>query len=88
MIKAWMTYETSLLGSQHACMATYAMHILVVYIFNNYSRDHQTNELVIHTEMDFFRKFFEIFGKFNWEAYMVTIYGPIGISTSYERLRD
>ena len=38
LLKSWMTYESSLLGSQLACMATYALYTLVIYIFNNYSK--------------------------------------------------
>jgi hypothetical protein len=36
LIKAWFTYEASLLGSYAACMATYALYVLVLFIINNY----------------------------------------------------
>ena len=38
--------------------------------------------------MQFLRKFFQIFGNFDWEKYMITIYGPVRVQNFYERLRD
>jgi hypothetical protein len=37
LLKAWFTYEASFLGSYAACMATYALYVLVLFIFNNFS---------------------------------------------------
>lgn len=51
LIKAWFTYEGALLGSYAACMATYALYVLVIYIFNNYNTQ-------LKTPMDVFKKFF------------------------------
>ena len=87
LLKAWMTYESSLLGSQLACMATYGMYTLSLYVFNNYGIDSKKNKLIT-TEMQFLRKFFEVFGEFDWDKHMVTIYGPVRIMNSYDRLRD
>lgn len=36
LLKAWMTYEASLLGSHAANMATYALYVLVVFLVNNF----------------------------------------------------
>jgi hypothetical protein len=36
LLKAWFTYEASFLGSYAACMATYALYVLVLFIFNNF----------------------------------------------------
>ena len=38
LLKAFLTYESSLLGSQLACMATYGLYTLAIYIFNNYNK--------------------------------------------------
>lgn len=84
LLKSWMTYESSLLGSQLACMATYALYTLVIYIFNNYSKDGEG----IQTEMQFFKKFFQILGDFDWDKHLITIYGPIRIQNLYDKLRD
>ena len=59
MIKAWMTYEASLLGSHAANMATYALYVLVVFLVNNFK---------IESPMELFRLFFNYFGKFDWDS--------------------
>lgn len=76
LLKAWMTYESSLLGSQLACLATYGMYTLAIYIFNNFSVDKNGQPLIVN-EMDFLRKFFDVFGKFDWDEQIITIYGSI-----------
>ena len=42
----------------------------------------------MNNEIDVFRKFFEVFGEFDWDKYMITIFGPIRLNNFYERLRD
>lgn len=68
-------------------MATYGLYTLCIYIFNNYSRDAH-GRVLIANEMQFLKKFFSIFGNFDWQKYMVTIYGPVREQNFYERLRD
>ena len=51
LIKAWFTYESGFLGSYAACMATYALYVLILYIFNNYNDE-------LRTPLDVLRKFF------------------------------
>lgn len=36
LIKSWMTYESSLLGSHAANMATYGLYIIVIFLLNNF----------------------------------------------------
>ena len=79
LLKAWMTYEASLLGSHAANMATYALYTLVVYLVNNFD---------VRTPMEVFRLFFEYFGNFEWESQMITIYGPVKTLNFYERLKE
>lgn len=81
LLKAWFTYEGSFLGSYAACMATYALYALVIYLFNYYHKE-------LRTPMDVFRKFFLIFGSFDWESYHLTIYGPVKACNFYERLKE
>jgi hypothetical protein len=38
--------------------------------------------------MQLFRLYFEVFGKFDWDKYMITIFGPVRIQNFYEKLRD
>jgi hypothetical protein len=70
LIKTWFTYEANMLGSYAACLATYGLHVLVIFIINNYYDE-------LQTPMDVFKKFFEVWGKFNWDSNIVTIYNPI-----------
>ena len=81
LLKSWFTYESSLLGSQLACMATYGLYTLVIYVFTNYGKAtcDGAGGLEIKTEWEVFKKFFEIFDNFDWDKYMITIFGPIRI---------
>ena len=81
MLKAWFTYEAAILGSYAACMATYALYVLVIFIFNNFYDE-------LNTPMDVFKKFFQIWSRFDWENNIVTIFGPIRAINFYERLKD
>lgn len=49
LLKAWMTYEASLLGSHAANMATYALYVLVVFLVNNFE---------VESPIEVFRLFF------------------------------
>lgn len=60
LLKAWFTYESNFLGSYAACMATYALYVLVLYIINNFYEE-------LHTPIDVFRKFFNVWGSFDWD---------------------
>ena len=68
LIKAWMTYEASLLGSHAANMATYALYVLVIFLVNNFE---------VETPLELFRLFFKFFGKFDWDSQIITIQGAI-----------
>jgi len=62
-------------------MATYALYVLVIYIFNNYSDE-------LKTPMDVFVKFFQVWGSFDWDSNIVTIYGPVKATNFYENLKS
>jgi hypothetical protein len=66
LIKAWFTYEASFLGSYAACMATYALYVLVLFVFNNYSEE-------LHTPLDVFKRFFKVWGAFDWDTNIITM---------------
>jgi len=74
-----MTYESSLLGSHAANMATYALYVLVVFLVNNFD---------VRSEMEVVRLFFLYFGQFEWESNMITIYGAIKTPNFYDRLKN
>lgn len=79
LLKAWFTYESSFLGSYAACMATYALYVLVLFIVNNYE---------LASPMDVFKKFFQVFGQFDWDSNIITIYSPIKTINFYDRLKN
>jgi hypothetical protein len=81
MLKAWLTYESSLLGSYAACMATYALYALILYVFNNYNDE-------LQTPLDVFKKFFQVWGSFDWDSNIITIYGPVKLFNFYDRLKE
>jgi hypothetical protein len=81
LIKAWFTYESSFLGSYAACMATYALYVLVLYILNNYYDE-------LTSPIDVFRRFLQVWGRFDWEQNLITMYSPIKAANFYERLRN
>jgi len=60
LLKAWMLYEARLLGSHSAGMATYALYVLILYLFNAHHRE-------IETAFDAFRLFFEVYREVDWE---------------------
>ena len=64
-------------------MAAYALYVLVIFVINNYYDE-------LHTPMDVFRKFFEVWGgtNFDWDQNLITIYGPIKTINFYERLKN
>ena len=80
LLKAWFVYDSALLGSHAACMATYALYVLVIFIINNFYGE-------LETPMDVFKKFFKVLGNFDWDTYMVSIYGPIRAFNFYDRLK-
>lgn len=80
LLKSWMTYESSLLGSHAANMATYALYVLVIFLLNNFYEE-------LNTPLDVFWKFFEFFSVFDWDSKMISIYGPIRTLNFYDRLK-
>ena len=73
LIKTWCYYEGCILGSNIGLLGSYALEILVIYMFNIYS-DKFTNE------MDAFFTFFNLMSKVNWETQVLTIYGLFDIN--------
>jgi len=78
------------LGSQVACLATYGLYTLLLFILNCYGLENTNDgiQFVLKNEVEVFWKFFEVLGDFDWDKYILTIYGPIRITNFYERLRD
>lgn len=79
LLKAWMTYESNLLGSHAAAMATYALYTIVIFLINNFYEE-------LQSPMDVFWKFFEYFSTYRWTELLLTIYGPIYTKSFQEEL--
>jgi hypothetical protein len=80
LIKAWCYYEGSVLGSNMGLLASYALEILIIYMFNNYSGKF-TNEIgALFT-------FFKMMNETDWDKSIVTIFGCLSIDTFYEKLK-
>ncbi|KAL7617158.1 hypothetical protein Lser_V15G03269 [Lactuca serriola] len=70
LIKAWCFYESRILGAHYGLISTYALEILVLYIFHVYN-----NRFVGRLEV--FYRFLEQFSKFDWDSYGVSLWGPL-----------
>ena len=77
LIKAWCLFEGNLMGSNIGLMATYALEIIVIYVFNLHY-DH------IYNELDGFEKFFELMDNFDWEKSIISLFG-IFSSADYQK---
>lgn len=80
IIKAWCYYEGSLLGSNLGLLASYALEIIVMYIFNK-------NNENIKTEIDALCLFFEKANEFNWEKDILSILGKISQESFQEEFK-
>ena len=67
LIKSWCLFEGNLMGSNIGLMASYALEILVICMFNLYYDK-------INSEFDGFQKFFEIMDNFEWKKYIISIF--------------
>jgi len=80
LIKSWCYYEGSVLGSNVGLLASYALEILIIYMFNNYS-DQFINEVgALFT-------FFKMMTEIDWDKSIITIFGCLNIDTFYEKLK-
>lgn len=74
LIKSWCYYEGCILGSNVGLLGSYALEILVIYMFNNYSE-------MFQNELEAFFTFFHLMNKIDWENQILTIYGLFDIAT-------
>ena len=74
LIKSWCYYEGNILGSNIGLLGSYALEVLVIYMFNNYKGK-------FNSELEAFFTFFNMISKINWENQIVTIYGIYDIVT-------
>ncbi|EFN52312.1 hypothetical protein CHLNCDRAFT_58914 [Chlorella variabilis] len=73
LLKAWCYYESRLLGAHHGLISSYALEVLVLYIFNLHHAE-------LHTPLDVLRRFLAVLGSFDWERYCLALQGPLPIA--------
>jgi hypothetical protein len=74
LIKAWCYYESRILGAHHGLISTYALEILVLYIFHVFDNSFAGPLEVLY-------RFMEFFSKFDWENFCVSLWGPVPMSS-------
>ncbi|WVZ56854.1 hypothetical protein U9M48_007326 [Paspalum notatum var. saurae] len=74
LIKAWCYYESRLLGAHHGLISTYALEVLILYIFNLFHKS-------LHNPLEVLYRFLEYFSKFDWDNYCISLNGPVALSS-------
>ncbi|XP_075502388.1 uncharacterized protein LOC142540263 [Primulina tabacum] len=74
LTKAWCYYESRILGAFHGLISTYALEIMVLYIFHLFYSTLNGPLSVLH-------KFLDYFSKFDWETYCISLKGPVRLSS-------
>ncbi|XP_065880992.1 uncharacterized protein [Euphorbia lathyris] len=70
LIKSWCYYESRILGAHHGLISTYALEILVLYIFNLFHASLDGPLAVLY-------KFLDYFSKFDWDNFCISLNGPV-----------
>lgn len=73
LVKTWCYYESRILGAHHGLISTYAMEILVLYIFHLFHASLDGPLAVLY-------KFLDYFSKFDWDNYCISLNGPVSKS--------
>uniref|UniRef100_A0A0E0D757 PAP/OAS1 substrate-binding-related domain-containing protein n=1 Tax=Oryza meridionalis TaxID=40149 RepID=A0A0E0D757_9ORYZ len=74
LIKAWCYHESHILGAHRGLISTYALEVLVLYIFNIFHKS-------LHSPLEVLYKFLEYFSKFDWDKYCISLNGPVPLSS-------
>ncbi|BAF27424.1 uncharacterized protein [Oryza sativa Japonica Group] len=81
LIKAWCYYESRILGAHHGLISTYALEILVLYIFHLFHGTLDGPLAVLY-------RFLDYYSKFDWDNKGISLYGPISLSSLPELVTD
>lgn len=73
LVKAWCYYESRLLGAHHGLISSYALETMVLHVFNLYGKE-------LTSPLDLLRCFLQVFSKFDWDKYALTILGPLPLT--------
>lgn len=77
LIKAWCLYEGCIVGSNVGLLASYAVEVLVIYLFNNFHKNFKN-------EFEAFVEFFKVIKTINWENFSICIEGCIPLEIADE----
>ena len=81
LIKSWCYYEGSILASNAGLLASYALEVLIIYMFNNYSD-------LFKNEIEAFFTFVKIMNDIDWDKQIITIFGCLSADNFYEKLKQ
>ncbi|XP_051131539.1 uncharacterized protein LOC127251735 [Andrographis paniculata] len=70
LIKTWCYYESRILGSHHGLISTYALEILILYIFQNFHSS-------MNGPLEVLFRFLDYYSGFDWENYCISLKGPV-----------
>ncbi|XP_019414615.1 PREDICTED: uncharacterized protein LOC109326383 [Lupinus angustifolius] len=76
LIKTWCFHESRILGAHHGLISSYALEVLVLYIFHIYS-----DKFAFAGPFEVLFRFLEFFSKFDWKNYIISLWGPIPVSS-------
>lgn len=74
LMKAWCYYESRILGSHHGLLSTYALTILIMYIFNVCYDDIDSPLRALYYVLQYFCQF-------DWDNYAISIHGPVSLQS-------
>ncbi|KAF4363445.1 hypothetical protein F8388_016573 [Cannabis sativa] len=77
LAKAWLYYESRILGAHHGLISTYALETMVLYIINLFHAS-------LRGPLEVLYRFLEYYSTFDWDNFCVTINGPIALSSLAE----
>ncbi|XP_017217214.1 uncharacterized protein LOC108194787 [Daucus carota subsp. sativus] len=70
LLKAWCHYECHILGAFHGLLATYALEVLILYIFQRFNSSLNGPLAVLY-------RFLDYYANFDWNNYCISLEGPI-----------
>jgi len=74
LVKAWCYYESRLLGAHHGLLSTYALEVLVLFVFN-------LHHAIISNPLEVLYLFLHEFGSFDWDNYCLSLHGAAPLSS-------
>ncbi|CAM0152456.1 unnamed protein product [Urochloa decumbens] len=81
LIKDWCYYESRILGAHHGLISTYALEILVLYIFHIFHKTLDGPLAVLY-------RFLDYYSKFDWDNKGISLFGPVSLSSLPDLVTD